>query len=437
MTDPSARDREAAYPPRAYAWTVVGILVLTAILSYTDRQVLSLVVDPIRADLGIDDTSMSLLLGTAFALIYGTAGIPLGMLADRVSRRNLILAGVMIWSLGTLACGLSHSFTQLFAGRIVVGLGEAVLSPAAISLISDYFPPARRGAAVGLFLTGIAIGVGGAIVIGGGVLHLVNDGLLAGTPLAAEAPWRLLLIVIGAPGILWSLAILVIREPVRRSQGEPTKGGAGPVDLAGWLRLAPIFLAVAMASFVDNAVGAWSPTLLIRKFGADPAEIGVQLGLVLMIGFGGGVLGGGILADRFGARGGGPAKVLLCLIAGLLVLPVGYAMTSDRFGLVLLAIPVYFALSGAVTAAGFSAILDFVPNRSRGLAMSVSFFLNVALGAGLGPTAVSVAEEALFDPQTGLASALALTVACGYGLACAALVVQRVLFARARGLNPV
>ena len=120
------------YPPRSYAWTVVAILIATAVLSYTDRQVLSLLVDPIRGDLGISDTQISLLLGTAFAVIYGTAGIPLGYLADRTSRRNLIFAGVVVWSLGTIGCGLSHNFTQIFASRIVVGLGEAALSPAAI-----------------------------------------------------------------------------------------------------------------------------------------------------------------------------------------------------------------------------------------------------------------------------------------------------------------
>src|SRR6202051_1163551 len=132
------------YPARPYAWAVVGILIATAVLSYTDRQVLSLLVDPIRTDLGISDTQISLLLGTAFAVVYGIAGIPLGLLADRTSRRNLIFTGVSVWSLGTIACGFSHNFREIFASRIVVGLGAAALSPAAISLISDYFPPSRR-----------------------------------------------------------------------------------------------------------------------------------------------------------------------------------------------------------------------------------------------------------------------------------------------------
>src|ERR1700737_877766 len=216
-----SRAQQDDFPPRGYAWAVVAILIATAVLAYTDRQVLSLLVDPIRADLGISDTQVSLLLGTAFAVVYGIAGLPLGYLADRTSRRNLIFCGVLIWSIGTIACGLSQSFGQLFAGRLVVGLGEAVLSPAAISLISDYFPPSRRGMAEGCFLSGIAMGIGAAILIGGGVLHFVQLGALAGTPLATQAPWRLVLLLIGAPGLLWALAILAIREPVRRTTGPP------------------------------------------------------------------------------------------------------------------------------------------------------------------------------------------------------------------------
>src|SRR5277367_7076695 len=234
-----------AYPARPYAWTVVAILIATAVLSYTDRQVLSLLVDPIRADLGISDTQISLLLGTAFAVIYGIAGIPLGFLADRISRRNLIFAGVSVWSLGTIACGFSHNFGEIFASRIIVGLGEAALSPAAISLISDYFPPSRRGTAVGFFLSGIAMGSGAAILIGGGVLHGIELGILNGTPLAAFAPWRMVLLVIGGPGLLWALAILLIREPVRQAPGEAATavavGDGGAWQATPWARVVPIY----------------------------------------------------------------------------------------------------------------------------------------------------------------------------------------------------
>jgi MFS family permease len=434
------------YPSRSYAWTVVAILIATAVLSYTDRQVLSLLVDPLRAELHITDNEVSLLLGTAFAVVYGIAGIPLGWLADRTSRRNLIFAGVLVWSVGTLACGLSQSFWQLFAARIVVGTGEAVLSPAAISLISDYFPPARRGTAVGFFLSGIAMGIGVAILIGGGVLHLVERGVLAGTPLASQPAWRLVLLMIGAPGLLWAFAILLIREPARHTEAaglvEPTRHAAELADAApgadapaahpSWRstvvsRTVPVYLVVAMASLVDNAVGGWAPTLLMREFGKDPAEVGVQLGLVLTAGFGGGVLIGGWLADR----GRWAYKLGVCLTSSLLILPVSLLINVPQFNVVFLSVPLYFALSGTVTACGFSAILDVVPNRSRGLAMAISFFLNVALGAGVGPTAVSEASTHVFGSSSGLGPAITLTVAAGYSIAVAALLVALLRF-RAR-----
>jgi len=415
------------YPGRGYAWAVVVILIGTAILSYTDRQVLSLLVDPVRHDLGISDTEISLLLGTAFALVYGIAGIPFGLLADRTSRRNLILVGLLVWSLGTIAGGYSESFATLFAARIVVGLGESVLSPAAISLISDYFPPSQRGFAVGAFLSGIAIGSGASILIGGGVLHLVELGAFDGGPLATMAPWRLVLLLIGSPGLLWSLLILLIREPLRRSSApmDPTatepERDSGAVSLSG---LAPIYFVVAMASLVDNAVGAWAPSLIIRHFHRDAAEVGLELGMLLTVGFGGGVLVGGWLADRVGRDGRGSAKLAVCLVSSAIIMPASWAMDAPALPVVMTAVPLYFALSGIVTACGFSAILDAVPNRRRGVAMSVSFFLNVAIGASLGPTSVALVSEHLFGPVAGLGPSIATTAGAGYLLAAVALTLS-------------
>jgi MFS family permease len=424
MVNTAPDEDDSGYPKRSYAWCVLAILVATAIVSYTDRQVLSLLVDPVRRDLGISDTQISLLLGTAFAVIYGIAGIPFGMLADRISRRYLIFFAVVVWSIGTIACGYSESFGQLFAARIVVGLGESVLSPAAISLISDYFPPSRRGMAVGCFLSGIAIGIGASILIGGGVLHLVEVGAMAGTPLAGLAPWRMVLLLIGAPGLAWALVILLIREPVRRIAQPPAmQHAAVPMRRAALYVVAPIYLVVAMASLVDNAVGAWAPSLLIRNFGRDPAQVGLQLGVLLTIAFGGGVLLGGWLADLVGGHGHWMRKLGVCMAASLLIMPVSMGLTSAHVAIVMAAIPLYFALSGVVTACGFSAILDAIPNSQRGFAMAVSFFLNVAVGAGLGPTSVALASTHLFGAEAGLGPAIAFIAAFGYLLAAAAIVL--------------
>lgn len=434
----AAAGEERDYPGRLYAWGVVAILVATAVLSYTDRQVLSLLVDPIRRDLGIGDVEVSLLLGSAFAVIYGVAGIPFGWLADRVSRRNLIFAGVLVWGIGTIACGYAGTFHELFAARLIVGLGESVLSPAAISLISDYFPPARRGFAVGAFLSGIAIGQGAAILIGGAALHFVQAGTLAGTPLAGVAPWRLVLLVIGAPALVWSLAIFLIREPDRRGAVPGVKEiGSGEGVLAVlWGEMTPIYIVLAAGSLVDNAVGAWAPTLLIRDFHLNAAYVGLALGTRLVIGFGAGVLAGGWLSDMAGRGGHFSRKLLVCLATSALILPVCWGIDGSSESLVMLAVPAYFLLSGTVTACGFSALLDVVPGERRGLAMAVSFFLNVAVGAGLGPTLVALFGAHVFGTGAGLGAPIALTATVGYGLD-AILLAVTVAALRLRPVAPV
>ncbi len=415
---PAAR---LSYPPAAYAWTVVALLIGTAVLSYTDRQVLSLLVDPVKRDLRIDDTQVSLLLGSAFALIYGVAGLPLGYLADRASRRNLIVFGLIVWSLATIGGGLSRNFAELFASRVFVGLGEAALSPAAIALISDDFPPERRGLAVGLFLSGIAMGNGAAIMIGGAVLQAVGGGALAGTPLQALAPWRLVMVLIGAVSLAWSPVLFAIREPPRRSRMMETVVKAGGLAApVSWISAAPLYLAVAMASLVDNAVGAWSPSLLIRGFAKSPGQIGLLLGLLLTVGFGGGVIAGGVLADRAGTL---KRRLRVMIVAASLAPAASLLLLTHRFAGVLAGIPLYFALSGVVTAVGFAAILQVVPARSRGLAMSVSFFLNVALGAGIGPTAVALCSRYIFGRALGLGPPITLTACAGYAAVLTAAVV--------------
>jgi MFS family permease len=394
------------------------------VLSFTDRQVLSLLVDPIQGDLSISDTQMSLLLGVAFALVYGTAGIPLGYLADRISRRNLIFAGVVVWSLGTMACGWSHDFGQIFASRFVVGLGEGALAPSAISLISDYFPPQRRGTAVALFLSGIAMGSGVAILIGGAVLHFIEAHASGGGWLAMYAPWRMVLLLVGGPGLLWALVILSIREPTRRSAESmmPATPNEG-LRFGGWRTVAPVYVTLAAASFVDNAVGGWAPTLLIRDFAKDPAQVGLQLGALLTLGFGGGVLIGGALADRASASGGRRRKLQICLAVSASILPSSLLIDAPSFAWAMAGVPWYFMASGIVTAVGFSAVLDVVPNRSRGLAMSIAFFLNVALGAGFGPTAVALASTHIFGPQVGLGAPIVATVVFGYAVSVAAMAI--------------
>jgi MFS family permease len=408
------------YPSPARAWWVVVLLCVAAIISYSDRQVISLVVDPIRHDLDISDVQIGLLTGTAFALIYGVAGIPLGFLADRLSRRNLIVAGMFLWSAATIYCGFAQSYRQMFIARVLVGMGEAVLSPAAVSLISSLFPVERRGAALGAYFTGVAIGIGSAVVIGGALLSGIDAGLVSGTPLAHEPPWRAVLILIGTPGLLGALLMLTFREPPRRASGEPATEAKDTVPSqshsgrpALW-RSFPIFAVVAMAAFVDNAIAAWSPSLLIRNFHADAGRIGVTLGMVLMIGGAVGMLSGGLLSDKSRRRFGWSGRVLVCLAAALIAMPMLLLLISPNVTMILIAIFAVFFLSAWITSSGLAAILEWVPNNRRGLATSISFFFNVAVGLGVGPAAVALIARLFPDPNTSLAPAMLLATAAGY-----------------------
>jgi len=267
------------------------------------------------------------------------------------------------------------------------------------------------------------------------VLHAVDAGMLVSMPFGRMPPWRLVLLVIGLPGVAWSFVLFFIREPARRlsdttesasplsqTSASPliqTSASSRPLNL--WLALAPVYFVVGMASLVDNAVGAWAPSLLIRGFSKDPAAIGIQLGILVTIGYGGGVFLGGVLADRVGLVGDWRKKLRICLVSAIVILPVSITLNATRFLPVLLAIPAYFALSGIVTAVGFSSMLDIVPKGQRALAISISFFINVAIGAGVGPTVVPLAGRALFGDAAGLAPPIALTAAGGYFIVIVAL----------------
>ncbi|MGH8284862.1 MAG: MFS transporter, partial [Steroidobacteraceae bacterium] len=165
--DTAGGDRDDAYPPTAYSWYVVAVLTVTYTVSFIDRQIMALMIEPIRRDLGITDTQVSLLIGLAFAVFYTLLGVPIARLADRYSRRAIIAAGVAVWCVMTAACGLARNYAQLFLARVGVGVGEAALSPSALSMMSDYFPKRTRGRAVAVYHTGISLGAGLAMIVGG------------------------------------------------------------------------------------------------------------------------------------------------------------------------------------------------------------------------------------------------------------------------------
>src|SRR5262249_45760103 len=292
----------------SYAWYVVIVLMACYTLSFIDRQILSLLVGPIKHDLGISDTRIGLLQGTAFALFYTFLGLPLGRLADRSSRRNLIAAGVFMWSLMTGLCSVTASFKSLFLARMGVGVGEATLAPAAHSTIADYFPRERLGTALSIYAMGIFIGSGAALIVGGTVVSAVTGLPEIHLPLiGAIASWRLTFLIVGLPGIPVGLLVYSVREPLRRNLLTTSDGRISRLNLAGalrqlisrWESVVGVSVGLSCQALCNYGLLAWAPTYFLRVHGWGPARTGLVLGvLTLTIGCLG-MYAGGMLCDRW------------------------------------------------------------------------------------------------------------------------------------------
>lgn len=407
---------ESAYPRPARAWWGVALFTLGAILSYTDRQILSILVDPIRASLHLTDTQLSVLQGAAFAVLYSLIGLPLGRIADLVPRRALLAVAIALWSAGTAACGLAHSFHGLLGARLLVGLGEAALAPAAISLIGEYFPPDRRGTAMGVFLTGIVVGAGAAIGIGGGLLQLAETDTLYGLPLIGTlAPWRIVLVLAGIAGLAVAASMLTLHEPAgRRFSAETLRTrllALGEIAEAFRCRagvLLPLYGALTFWSIVDNALLSWTPALLMRRFAWSPGEVGSSLGAIAIIAGLIGTPAGGFVSDGVTARRGLRARFpLLVMIAlgGVLGIPVGLVGSAAA---ALASAGCWIFLSSAIGTVSLATILDLLPQESRGFGTSTIAFNNIIVGLGLGPTLVALITDGVFhDPR-----------AVGYAMSC-------------------
>ena len=383
----------------------MAVFFVAAILYYTDRFILNLLVDPIRADLHISDTQVSLLQGAAFALVYAFAGLPFGRFADVLPRRSVIMAGVLTWSAATMACGFAHSFAQLFAARVGVGIGEAALAPAAVSMIGDYLPPRRRGAAIGVFVTGMSIGGGMAILAGGALLQASSAGLFKSLPIvAAMAPWRAVLVLLGLPGLAIVALLFTVREPERRGRASAT-GAALPLKavIAGFIQrgpvLLPLYLAVATAGIGEFSLQNWTPALLSRKFGFTPGQIGATLGFVSIATGAVGSIFGGVISDYLARRGGPRARLWLALGACLISLG-GASVALAASGFAVIALYTLWMLMIAVASTiGITLVQELVPNDMRGVGASLVSFCNMLIGLGLGPTLTALMTDYVYrDP---------------------------------------
>lgn len=299
-------DVQSAVSPRI-AWFSVTILLLVAIMSYLDRQIISLMVEPIKASLGVSDFEIGLLQGVAFGLFYAVFGLPIGWLVDRYSRRKIIYFGMTLWSLAAGACGLASTYTHLLLARFGVGVGEASLSPAAYSMIADLFPPRRLALALGVFATGSSIGGALAYMAGGALIAKFEAmGAMALPGVGVLEPWQLVFLVTGLPGVGIAALMFLVPEPVRRHRQldlDAPDRGVMHFLLANRRYFICHFLGFGLVAVMAYGTAAWAPAMLMRRYGLGVAEVGIILGTVGALSGIPGFIFGGWFVDRWFARG--------------------------------------------------------------------------------------------------------------------------------------
>ena len=400
------------------SWGAVAVLLLCAQLSITDRQILSLLVDPIKRDLGLTDTQLGLLQGFAFAIVYSVAGLPIGWAVDRAPRRIILFLGVMVWSLSTAACGLARSFPALIIPRATVGAGEAAVAPVSVSLIGDLFPPQRAGLALGVYAAGFSVGSGVALALGGLIFGLFGGRPTAQLPLIGQVwTWQAVFLALGAPGVLAAFLAFAIREPPRpRRKGERGSPGVAELPLGAfigrrWRVVALVYGGFALTTLVAYAVSGWTPAFLGRTFGWSTGRIGAVFGAVVMAGGLAGSLLGGWCIDWLHRRGREDACLLVGAVACALATPLlvgAYWLPSP--GLVLLALGFGLAAAQASGPAAYASLRLIAPPHLRGRLTAGFVLVASLLGTGLGPLAVGLATDFILGDERRVGAALSIVV---------------------------
>jgi MFS family permease len=410
---------DSSQPTLSYSWFVVAFLMVLYTSSFIDRQILALLIKPIRSDFQIDDFQYGLLTGLAFVGTYALAGLPIGVIVDRWSRKGVILIGVTAWSLMTAACGITQSFSSLFLTRIGVGIGEATLSPASYSLISDLFPKEKLGKALSLYGLGIPIGSGLALIIGGQVVAAIEKiGSIDFPVIGMTRPWQTVFLAIGLPGLLLSLlTILVVREPKRHTpraeiESKPTIGEALVYFWRNIRAYAGLFMGMGLLAMFGYGCTAFYPAFLERVFGLSVADASLFLGVATLVFGVAGCMFGGWLSDRLLAKGHPDAHYLVSVgycLAFAVTGAIGSASQSAWVSLPLVAISLAF--SNTIIGVVAAALQILTPVRMRGLISSLFLAVAAFVGFAFGPSLIGFITSHIFHDDNMIGYSLAIVAA--------------------------
>jgi MFS family permease len=394
-----------AWPTHRVAWTMTVLLTLAYILSFVDRYILGLLIEPIKADLGLTDEQIGYLIGPAFGLFYATVGVPLGWLADRKTRTHMVAAGIAFWSLATAASGLASNFWHLFFARMSVGVGEATLSPCAISIIGDSFPPERRGRPVAMYSAAQSLGAGLAALIGAGVLIWAKQSQVLSLPVLGELkPWQFAFVAVGLPGLLLAIPFLVLREPPRRKTSVDATGRQTFGDTMRYIwarRGAFLGIATLVAVMTTTAYAqGFLPSAFKRTYGWEAHDYAIANG-IMTLAFGPATVATvGIMIDRLRARGVVDAPFNFLAIGIVAMIPLcAMKLLMPNVWLSLVCIGLSIVAIATVTGSGIIALLDVTPASARGQIVGLFYMFISIAGLSLGPTSVGLFSTRVFGEQ--------------------------------------
>ncbi|NBC87893.1 MAG: MFS transporter [Alphaproteobacteria bacterium] len=441
---PTARGEAPPLPSLPRAWSVVAILSAAAIVSYIDRQVLNLLVEPIKADLGLTDVEISVLQGFSFALLYALLAIPIAWVADHSNRKWVILGGLVCWSGATFMSGFAAGFAILFCARMLIGIGEATLSPAGFSMISDYFEKSRLPAALSVFTGSGFVGSGLALVIGGALYAALEAAGPLTTVLGTFQPWQTTFFGVAMLSVpLFVLILAFVREPARQPDtlAPPQHEEPSAFEILGFVWghagvYLPLFFGFSCFAAAQFGIGAWAPSFFIRSHGWTQLEVGQALGPVVMATGPLGVVAGGFLAERLLMRGVHDATLKLSMGAIVCALPFAIAFPLvEGGGLALALLAAVLAFGTVPFGAGVATFPLITPNRMRAQVIALYLLIANLLGYSAGPILVAwLTDEVFADPAAlhiSLAIAAPAVMAAGLVLIAAALGPYRRMVATA------
>lgn len=422
---------EAPYPNARYAWFVVLVLMVLYTFSFIDRIIMYLMVEPIKRDMELTDIQVGLLLGPSFAILYSVLGIPFGRLADRMSRRTLMAAGLFVWTMMTAGSGVAKNYAQLLLLRVGVGVGEATLSPAAYSTIADYFPPSKHGRAFSLYAMGITIGAGLASGVGGVVVGWTERVGAVEIPVFGQIfSWQLAFVVIGLVGLAPLLLLLGVKEPLRRgitlvrdATGKTRARGASLGEYFSYQKhnlrtIACHHTGTAILAFSAYGLGSWAPAFMVRIHEWPYERIGLLFMLHVTLMGCGGMIFGGWLCDTLYRKGHVDAPMRIGLYAAVLSVPTGalYPLMPNGWLAWGLMVPTYF-IASMPTGVLAAAIQNTNPNTMRGTASAVYLLVTNLIGQALGPISIAILTDKVFaDPMKLPYSMVIVTLVC-HGIA--------------------